>query len=46
MLGEPLSQADITQMVLEADLNGDGKIDFEEFSALMENTDLFKMKNN
>ena len=46
VLGEPLTQTELTQMVLEADLNGDGKIDFEEFSILMENTDLFKMKNN
>ena len=28
---------------MELDTNGDGKIDFEEFSILMESTDLFKM---
>ena len=46
VLGEPLSQAELNQMVLEADLNGDGFIDFSEFSALIKNTALFKMENN
>ena len=42
LLGEPLSQTELTEMILAADLNGDGKIDYEEFSALMKNTALFK----
>ena len=46
VLGEPLTQAELTSMVLEADLNGDGFIDYQEFSTLMKNTALFKMENN
>ena len=42
LLGEPLTQAELTEMVLEADLDGDGKINFSEFSTLMRNTALFK----
>ena len=36
-LGEELSEAELTAMVAEADLNGDGYIDFSEFSNLMRN---------
>ena len=37
-LGEQLSEAEVKAMVLEADLNGDGYIDFTEFSNLMKNS--------
>merc|ERR1712029_1304104 len=36
-LGEDVSEAEVKAMVLEADLNGDGFIDFTEFSNLMKN---------
>ena len=36
-LGENLSETELTSMVAEADLNGDGYIDFSEFSCLMKN---------
>ena len=36
-LGENLSDTELTSMVAEADLNGDGYIDFSEFSCLMKN---------
>ena len=37
-LGEDVSEAEVKAMVLEADLNGDGFIDFTEFSNLMKNS--------
>lgn len=46
LLGEPLTQAELNQMVLEADSNGDGFIDFSEFSALMKNMAMFKIETN
>ena len=36
-LGEELSDSELTDMITEADLNGDGFIDFSEFSLLMKN---------
>ena len=36
-LGEELSDTELTAMLTEADLNGDGYIDFSEFSLLMKN---------
>ena len=36
-LGEELSDSELTDMITEADLNGDGYIDFSEFSLLMKN---------
>lgn len=36
-LGEELSESELTAMLTEADLNGDGFIDFSEFSNLMKN---------
>ena len=43
VLGEPLTDTDLAQMIVEADLNGDGRIDFSEFSNLMKNTALFEV---
>ena len=39
-LGEPLTEAEVKAMIAEADLDGDGKINFSEFKNLM----LTKMK--
>ena len=36
-LGEPLTEAELTAMIAEADSDGDGKINFEEFKNLMAN---------
>jgi len=36
-LGEPLSEEEVITMIEEADLDGDGKINFVEFQKLMEN---------
>ena len=37
-LGEPLTEAEVKSMIAEADLDGDGKINFQEFSRLMANS--------
>lgn len=37
VLGEPLSDTELKEMIVEADLDGDGKINFNEFQILMEN---------
>ena len=37
-LGEPLTEAGGKSMIAEADLDGDGKINFQEFSRLMANS--------
>ena len=34
-LGEPLTEAEVKAMIAEADLDGDGKINFSEFKNLM-----------
>ena len=34
-IGENLSEQDLTDMIEEADKNGDGMIDFEEFSSIL-----------
>ncbi|KAH3748475.1 hypothetical protein DPMN_182921 [Dreissena polymorpha] len=34
LLGEKLSEMDVSEMITEADTNGDGKISFEEFLTL------------
>ena len=36
-LGEPVSEEEVITMIEEADLDGDGKINFVEFQKLMEN---------
>jgi Ca2+-binding EF-hand superfamily protein len=36
-LGEPLTEEEVKSMIAEADLDGDGKINFQEFSRLMAN---------
>ena len=34
-LREPLTEAEVCSIIVEADLYGDGKINFQEFSRLM-----------
>ena len=34
-LGEPLTEAEVCSIIVEADLDGNGKINFQEFSLLM-----------
>lgn len=34
-IGEELSEEDLTEMITEADKNGDGVIDFQEFSLML-----------
>ena len=34
-LGEPVTEAEVKSMIDEADLDGDGKINFNEFKNLM-----------
>lgn len=34
-LGEKLTEEEVQQMISEADLDGDGQVDFEEFVKLM-----------
>ena len=35
-LGEPMNEDEVKAMIAEADLDGDGKINFKEFQILME----------
>ena len=39
-LGEPMNEMEVKAMIAEADLDGDGKINFKEFQILMENKTL------
>lgn len=39
-LGEPMSAAELREMIERADANGDNRIDFEEFFAIMTNKNL------
>ena len=39
-LGEPMNEMEVKAMIAEADLDGDGKINFKEFQILMENKSL------
>ena len=34
-LGEPLTEEEVDEMMREADLDGDGKINFQEFKKLI-----------
>ena len=36
-LGEPMNEKEVKAMIAEADLDGDGKINFKEFQILMDN---------
>ena len=36
-LGEPLTEVEVKMMILEADVDGDGQINFDEFQSLMAN---------
>ncbi|XP_037953622.1 calmodulin-A-like [Teleopsis dalmanni] len=40
LLGEELSDDTIGEMIREADLNGDGQVDFDEFVAIINSTNL------
>ena len=35
-LGEPLTDQEVRSMIEEADLDGDGRINFQEFARLMQ----------
>ena len=39
-LGEPMNEVEVKAMIAEADLDGDGKINFKEFKILMDNKEL------
>ena len=39
-LGEPMNEDEVKAMIAEADLDGDGKINFKEFQILMESKEL------
>ena len=39
-LGEPMNEKEVKAMIAEADLDGDGKINFKEFQILMDNKEL------
>ena len=36
-LGDPMNEVEVKAMIAEADLDGDGKINFREFQRLMDN---------
>ena len=39
-LGDPMNDQEVKAMIAEADLDGDGKINFKEFQILMDNKEL------
>ena len=39
-LGEPMNEVEVKAMIDEADLDGDGKINFKEFQQLMDKKEL------
>ena len=39
-LGDPMNEQEVKAMIAEADLDGDGKINFKEFQILMDNKEL------
>ena len=39
-LGEPMNEVEVKAMIDEADLDGDGKINFKEFQRLMDKKEL------
>ena len=39
-LGEPMNEVEVKAMIDEADLDGDGKINFKEFQLLMDKKEL------
>ena len=41
-IGEDLSEDDLTEMITEADKNGDGVIDFQEFAQMLSRGDCVK----
>ena len=41
-IGEDLSEEDLTEMITEADKNGDGVIDFQEFAQMLSKSDCMK----
>ena len=43
-LGEPLTDLEVRSMIEEADLDGDGRINFQEFTRLMQNHKAFSSK--
>ena len=36
-IGEKLTEQDLTDMMIEADTNGDGLVDYQEFAAILTN---------
>ena len=42
-LGEPMNEVEVKAMIDEADLDGDGKINFKEFQQLMDKKELYSV---
>ena len=45
-IGEDLTEEDLTEMITEADKNGDGVIDFQEFVQMLSKTESIKGKGS
>ena len=41
-LGEQMTELELEEMMREADINGDGEVDFDEFKKMMTNQDAAK----